>query len=137
MAWSSFLTRHRWQKGLSVFLATMIWIAVRTGSGFGLIDGPQEQRVISQVPVAVLAGAGDIGAYRLTPPKVTVVLAAEPQNFKLLQAGQIEVFVSVLGEEPAGRRLPLHVTVPDGFRVVRLSPPEVVVERLEAPSLLH
>lgn len=137
MAWSRFFTRHRWQKGLAIFLATMIWIAVRTGSGFGLMDGTEEQRIVSLVPVAVLAAAADTGTYRLTPPAVSVVLVGNSQDLKALQPSQIEVFVSVIGEEPAGRRHRLHVTSPEGIRVVRLSPPEVAVERLESSLPAH
>jgi hypothetical protein len=88
MSWRFIFTRNRWQKALAIFLATMIWLTVRSGSMEGVGEGLDDELEI-RVPVAVLASPSDTGTYQLSPSMVTVTLqmgtkSAEhrPQNRK-------------------------------------------------------
>ena len=125
-------TRNRWQKGLAVFLATMIWVTVRSG-----FDPMGEDHELASVEVAVLAAPADTGVYRLNPSTVRVSYRVESKTGFTLQPEDLEVFVNILGEvNPAGLH-ELHVHAPDGVRVVEVVPKRVVVQRMSVADSVH
>ncbi len=126
------LTRNRWQKGLAVFLAAMIWLTVRSG-----FDPTGEDHELSSVDVAVLAAPADTGVYRLNPSSVRVRYRIESKTGFSLQPEELEVFVNVLGQVNASGPHELHVHAPDTVRVVEVVPKRVDVQRLSPAESTH
>lgn len=129
MSWRFIFTRNRWQKALALFLATMIWLTVRSSSMEGVGEGTEDELEI-QTAVAVLASASDTGVYRLTPPTVTVTLQLGAKSTQHRPPEDLEVFVNVVGEDAVDGDHPLHVHAPEGVRIRKVIPKQVHVKRL-------
>lgn len=125
-------TRNRWQKGLAVFLATMIWLTVQ--SGFDPMGDGHGQ---ASVMVAVLATPSDTGVYRLEPATVRVTYHTESMSSRLLQPEDLEVYVNLLREDNASGLHDLHVHAPDGVRVDAVFPKRVGVVRISPGDQRH
>ncbi len=129
MSWRFILTRNRWQKALSIFLATMIWLTVRSGSMEGVGEGIDAELEI-RAPVAVLASASDTGVYQLSPSMVTVTLQRGVKSTEHRPPDDLEVFVNVVGEDAVDSDYSLHVHAPEGIRIRKVVPKQVHVKRL-------
>ena len=129
MSWRFIFTRNRWQKALAIFLATMIWLTVRSGSLEGVGEGIDDELEI-RVPVAVLASPSDTGTYQLSPSMVSVTLQLGTKSAEHRPPDDLEVFVNVVGEESVDGPFSLHVHLPDGVRVRKVFPKQVNVKRL-------
>ena len=130
MSWRFILTRNRWQKALSIFLATMIWLTVRSGSMEGVGEGSENERDIRSMPVAVLAAPSDAGVYRLTPSTVTITLQVDAKSTERVSPEDLEVYVNVMGEDSSDGLHSLHVHAPEWLHIRKVVPRRVEVKRL-------
>ena len=125
-------THNRWQKAVSLLLASLIWFAVRSGIGLNLRvdDLGHDGRRFEGLPITVLTTAADLGRYRVTPDRVTLVVRGDPVRLKALGPAELEVYVNLVEPGPDHSTRPIHVHVPVGTEVVTVLPGEVQIERL-------
>lgn len=128
-----FFVINRWQKLFALFLAVLIWLAVRSGVTLtpAADDVGHEPRRFDQLPITVLTTSTDLGRYRLEPEFVSVILRGDATLLEKIKPSQIEVFVNLTEDSPMGTR-PIHVYPPEGTELVSLQPREVLVDRLLA-----
>lgn len=127
-----FFVINRWQKLLSLVLATLIWLAVRTGVS---LNSPSEVghgvRQFDRLPLTVLTTSTDLGRYRLEPEHVTIILRGDTGVLDKVAPAEIEAFVNLAENAPLGTR-GIHVYPPSGTELVSVRPKEVLVERIPA-----
>ena len=130
--WRELLTHNRWQKVFSLLLASLIWLAVRPGSGLSLrVEDPGlVERPFTDLPITVLTPAADLGRYRVAPDKITLVLRGDPAVIDRLKPAELEVYVNLVEPGPDRFTRIIHVHAPAGTEVVTVSPAEVQIERL-------
>jgi hypothetical protein len=136
MSAREFLRHNRWQKGLSLLLATLIWFTVRQSLEHGggpLVVPDGKKLTFEHLPIRTLGTALDPGLFRVSPTEVTVVLQGRPENLSRLRPSDVDVYVK-LTEIPLTNsfRRSIRVHAP-GAQVSSVSPQEVLIER-ELPT---
>jgi YbbR domain-containing protein len=122
-----------WLKLLSLALAILIWLTVRSISGesttspwLALIGRPADETVM-MVPVHVPSGT--TLKFSAVPAEVQVTLRGDPQLLKTLTRQNIHAEVDLTGIEAAnGLVRPVEVILPKGIFYTRVEPDEVEVQ---------
>jgi hypothetical protein len=127
-----FFIINRWQKLFALFLAGLIWLAVRSGIALAPAQGEigHDIRQFDHVPLAVLNWVSNETRFRLEPTQVSLVLRGDPSVLENVRADQLEVFVNLIENPPGKGTRPIHVYVPAGTELVSVRPREVLVDRL-------
>jgi len=114
-----------WLKLFSLTLAVLIWLTVTFASqkagGTGI-------RVLTHVPVAVVASAEDVHNFRVSPNEVAVTLQGNPRVLQILRTNDVRAAVDLTGVTTARElRKPIQVSVPAGVTFLETAPAEVQV----------
>jgi hypothetical protein len=119
-------------KLFSLLLAAFIWYTVHK-----IIEEPKAAVVspatipvtYGNVPVAVVASAGDARIFGVDSNSVSVTVSGPKERMDVLQANQIRATVDVTGFEVQARELrrPVDVSVPWGVTVIDVEPAQVKV----------
>ena len=130
--WRELFTHNRWQKFFSLLLASLIWLAVRPGSGLSLRvdEAGRGEREFTGLPITVLTTASDLGRYQVAPDKITLLLRGDRETLERLTPSELEVYVNLVETSPDRSTRRIHVYAPAGTEVVTVSPAEVQIDRL-------
>jgi len=124
------ITHNLGWKLLSVALATLLWMSLRSG-----VPGRLKQGGTLSFPrreVALLKSAADDRGWRLEPATVGLTVGGSPDVLERLRPEDLQVFIHpgvALSAAPALR--PVQVHAPAGITVLSIDPPAVTV--LPAP----
>ncbi len=123
-----------WLKALSVFLATVIWLAIHNGiKNDEPVIAPLLSRLSQQqyveVPVSLVREAADRRHFRVTPDRVVVTAAARGRLQKAASKDlRVYVDLTAVPDGSSGAE-PLHADVPGGLTVLKIEPATVDVEQ--------
>jgi hypothetical protein len=130
MSLPSFITRNWGWRLVSLGLATLVWLSLRSGvpgrlKQGGTLSFPRHEIALLGVPQA------ERGA-RLDPPVVELTVGGSPEALSRLQAEDVSVFVRPRrAGGPGPVILPVQVHAPAGITVLSLAP--AVVTLISAP----
>src|SRR5262249_15428676 len=117
----------------SLALASLIWILVspaankRLSPTAALLSNSSDQRAVV-VPLQVVASAGDVHAFKVSPSEVEVTLRGEKKVLQDLQPRDIRALVDLTGIESArGMRKQIDIVTPPGVTYTRVVPAEADV----------
>jgi YbbR domain-containing protein len=114
-----------WLKLFSLVLAILIWLTVTFASKKEI---GTENRVFSNLPVAVLASAEDVHNFKVSPHDVEITVRGDPTTLQSLQSKDIRALVDLTGVTVArDLRKRIQVSVPAGVICMRVVPEEVQV----------
>jgi YbbR domain-containing protein len=139
MAARDYITNNFWWKLLSLLLAALTWLTIKTA--FERDQTLQETPVITEsrrnfpaIPITLLTAAGNTKVYRVDPTSVSVELGGTLVGLSKLQERDIHVYVDVsdAGDEKRFRRS-IQIRVPDGLEVSRLIPVRASIELVPGP----
>jgi hypothetical protein len=121
-----------WLKLFSLALASLIWILVspaaskRLSPTAALLNNNSDRSVV--VPLQVVASAGDVHAFKVSPSEVEVTLQGDKKVLQDLQARDIRALVDLTGIESArGMRKQIDIVTPPGVTYTRVVPAEADV----------
>jgi len=118
------LTKNFGWKLLSLALAVVIWLSVRTVSS----EQGNSERMYIDLPIQLLSGTADVRSYGLEPDHVRVTLKGPREVFKKVNEREIRVFVDITSLDsttPFEHRV--DASVPAGLSIVRIEPPAIQV----------
>ena len=118
------LTRNFGWKMLSLALAIVIWLTIKTISA----EQGQTERMFINQEIQIVSGTADVRTVRIEPTTVKVTVKGRPGAISRLVEREIRVFADLTSADlTQGFRQHLDVTVPNGITVVRFEPTEVQV----------
>jgi len=118
------LTRNFGWKLLSLALAIVIWLTVKTISA----EQGQTERMFVNLPLQIVSGTADVRAFRVEPNLVNVTLKGRPGEVDRLAEREIRVLVDVTSADVTQSfRQHVTVAVPNGITIIRIEPTEVQV----------
>ena len=136
MRWRDLILSNLGWKLLSLVLATLAWVTINTfflgETKSSPVPSPLRTREFPGLPITVLTAAADLRAFKATPNEVTVTLRGSAQVLQHLQPAEIEAFVNLLDirNDPGVHRR-IHVYTPPGVTVLKVTPEEVRVQRVD------
>jgi YbbR domain-containing protein len=114
-----------WLKLFSLVLAILVWLTVTVASRRG---GGTEGRILSNVPLTVLASTDGIHNLEVSPREVEVTVRGDPITVDALQRSDIKAVVDITGVTAArDLRQRIVVSVPAGITSLRVTPEEAQV----------
>ena len=118
------ITRNFGWKALSLALAAVIWISVKTISS----EQGQTERMYTELPVQIVSGTADVRTYAVDPISVRVTLKGSADTIRKLDENEIHVLADITSEDSVRPfRRKLQVALPNGYSLVRIDPAEVVL----------
>ncbi|HNQ72668.1 MAG TPA: hypothetical protein PKN95_03560 [Verrucomicrobiota bacterium] len=116
------LFRNFGWKLLSLILAVVIWLTIRTFSN----EQGEAEKLFPNLPIKIVSSTADVRAYQVDPPLGAVTLRGRPGVINRLDEREIHLLADVsLVDASQISRQHLVVTVPNGVTVVRTEPLEV------------
>lgn len=123
MSFETLIRNYSW-KLLSVALAVVIWITVKTQSS----ERDQTEKMFLDIPVQIVSGTADVRAFQIQPTVVRVTVRGRSGAMARLNERQIHAFVDVSSADfTRSFRGTVQVATPNGFTVVSFEPAEVQV----------
>lgn len=118
------LTRNFGWKMLSLALAIVIWLTIKTISA----EQGQTERMFLNQSIQIVSGTADVRAFKVEPDFVSVTLKGRPGLLNRLADREIRVLVDLTSADVTQTfRRHVDVAVPNGITVVRIEPTEVQV----------
>jgi len=121
-------------KLLAFSLASMVWFSVRTSIHLAIqpsspLISQSESRVYMRLPVAVLTSPGESREFKVEPAAVSVTITGPTEMLDTLRPFDLTPYVNLYeGREASGHRRRVHLTIPPGVSVNRITPADVMVE---------
>lgn len=120
------ITRNLGWKVLSLLLAALVWLSLRSGMPGRLRHGGSVS--VPRQEVCLLKSPGDTREFRIEPPHVDIVLGGDGEVLERLEPADLMVFVQMgRGSLPPPTPQPVRVHAPAGVTVLAISPPEVMI----------
>ena len=119
-----FLTRNFGWKLLSLALAIVIWVTIKTVSA----EQGQTEKMYVNLPIQIVSGTADVRACTLEPTQAQVTLKGKSDLINRLTEHEIHVLVDVTTSDlthPFRQRV--AVTFPNGLAVVQIEPTEIQI----------
>jgi YbbR domain-containing protein len=139
MAARDYIVNNFWWKLLSLLLAALTWLTIKTAfeRDQTLRETPvvtESRRSFPSIPVTLLTSAANPNVYRTEPKTIAVDLGGTLSGLSKLQERDIHVYVDVsdAGDEKSFRRS-IQVRVPDEIEVLHYTPTHASVERVATP----
>jgi YbbR domain-containing protein len=118
------LTRNFGWKLLSLALAIVIWVTIKTVSA----EQGQAEKMYVNLPIQVVSGTADVRACTLEPNQAQVTLKGKSDLINSLNEREIHVLVDVTSADLTHSfRQRVAVTIPNGLSVVRIEPTEIQI----------
>ncbi len=140
MNWRNLIFNNLGWKLFSLLIAMVIWSTYHTGEE-GIIDiggNLFEDKVTKEFHgyhVQLLSQQGVLQNVELNPEDVTISLRGAPDFMNPITINDVLAFVDVSNLPPgASNKIPVSVRVPAGVKVVSVSPTNITVRIIEAPS---
>jgi YbbR domain-containing protein len=128
-----FLSHNLSWKVIAVVSATLVWMALKSGTPSR--QRPSSSRTFRQLPVLVLTSAGDRQVIHLDPGTVDVEVSGPPEVLPRLHARDLRPFVDLTSlKEPGPLRLRVSVHTPVGITLDKVRPAQVTGQSLPPPS---
>ena len=130
-----FVAHNLGWKAISVLAAILVWMSLKSTTPARF--APTASRTFRRLPITVMTAATDQHIFRVEPSLVDVRVSGNPEQIDKLQPSDIHVFVDLTTVTQArDLRLRVEVYTPAGLRLVAMSPKEVLVQVLPAPSTM-
>lgn len=121
-----FVTRNVGWKLVSIALATLVWLSLRSGVPGRLRHGGTVS--LPRQEVHLLKSPGDTRQFRIEPAVVDIIVGGEAEVLERMQPEDLTVFVRMgKGTLPPSTPQPVQVYAPAGVTVLAINPPEVVI----------
>jgi YbbR domain-containing protein len=140
MAARDYILNNFWWKLLSLLLAALTWLTIKTAfeRDQNLRETPvvtESKRSFPAIPITLMTAASNLSGYRVEPATAAIELGGTLAQLSKLQERDIHVYVDVsdAGDEKRFRR-PIQVRVPDNIEVTRQSPAYAAIERISSPK---
>lgn len=128
-----FLTHNLSWKVIALVSATLVWMALKSGTPSRLRPGGG--RTFRQLPVLVLTAPGDRRVVRVEPDRVEVEVSGPPEVLPRLHARDVRAFVDLTSlKETRPLRLRVEVHTPSGVTLDKVRPAQVTAQPAPAPS---
>ena len=127
------ITRNLGWKVLSVLLATLVYLSLRSGMPGrlrhgGTISCPRRE-------VSLLKSPGDTREFRVEPATVDIVVGGDGEVLARLEPADLTVFVRMdKGPLPPSPPQPVQVHAPAGVTVLAVRPAEVTISLANSRS---
>ena len=135
MALRDYIVNNFWWKLLSLLLAALTWLTIRTA--FERDQNLQESPVVNSsrrsfpaLPITLLTSPTNLNRYRVDPPSVSVEVSGTEAELKKLQEKEVHLYVDisdVRDEKQVHRRI--ETQAPGDLKVTSLSQTYANVER--------
>jgi hypothetical protein len=123
MPFETFTRNYSW-KLLSLGLAVVIWITIKTQSS----ERDQAEKMFLDIPVQIVSSTADVRAFAIQPTAVRVVVRGRTGPIARLNERQIHAFVDITSADfTRPFRGQVQVATPNGFTVISFEPSEVQV----------
>jgi hypothetical protein len=123
MPFETFTRNYGW-KLLSLGLAVVIWITIKTQSS----ERDQAEKMYLNIPVQIVSSTADVRAFAIEPTVVRVVVRGRTGAMARLNERQIHAFVDITSADfTRPFRGQVQVATPNGFTVISFEPSEVQV----------
>ena len=130
MPMRSLIFDHFWLKLISLVLAILIWLTIRSDLG----NSPAETtRPFPKCPVLVLTDNAEHVALVANPGQVSVTVRGPTALLNELSEQDIHVYVRLNDARQVNGVLPVHAHVPSGASVIRITPETATIKPSGAP----
>jgi YbbR domain-containing protein len=138
MATRDYILNNFWWKLLSLLMAALTWLTIRTAfqkdearRESPVITTSASTRTFAAVPITLMMPVSATNRFRVTPPTVSVEVSGISNELAALQIPDIKAFVDVTeaGDQKQFRRS-IQARVPGDMKVTGLNPTNASVDRI-------
>ena len=129
-----------WLKLMSIFLASLLWLVVQAGlqdseSATRRFARATASREFAQRPVLVLTDMSGRRGFRAEPREVSVTVSGPGITVEQLHDSDLQAYVELMAPAQMKGEMPfkVHVQMPRGITLVKISPETVVIRPVDAP----
>lgn len=140
MAMRDYVLHNFWWKLLSLLLAALTWLTIRTAleREQALRQSPlvsRYERSFMDVPVTLVTAATNASRFRIEPATTTVDVSGPADQLQKLQKGDIHAYIDLsdVGDEKQLRRS-IKAQVPGELKVDKIEPASTTVERISTAT---
>ncbi|MBI2927340.1 MAG: hypothetical protein HYY24_16720 [Verrucomicrobia bacterium] len=141
MPWRELILRNLPWKLLSLFLATVFYVGIRTSieadfNPFHASGTAQQTRVLPRLPIGLLTSTGDARGFKIAPTEVEVTVRGQAAAVQALRQTDLDAFVDLVDVQDAiGLKKRIRVHVPSGITVEEVKPQVAQVDRIRPSEL--
>lgn len=123
----SLIVDHFWLKLISLVLAILIWLTVRSDLGSG-----EPTRTFSNRPILLLTDNAEHVAVAANPSQASITVRGPAGLLKELTDQDIHVYVRIHDPRQVNGVLPVHAHVPSGAKVILITPDAATIKPADA-----
>lgn len=117
-------TNHFWLKLLSLVLASLIWLTVKSSIG---TTGGEATRTFVNLPILLMTDKSEHVAMITTPSQASVTVRGPALLIQKMAEQEVQVYVRLLDPNSANGEVPIHAHVPAGTMVALVTPSTVTI----------
>ncbi len=121
---------HFWLKLLSLVLASLIWLTVKSSLG---TSGDESKRIFSNRPIMLLTDSGEHVAMVANPNVASVTVRGPASIVQSMGDQDILVYVRLHDRPQGGDDFPVHAHTPSGTKVILVMPGKTSVKPVITP----
>jgi len=125
----AFIQNHFWLKLISLVLAILIWLTVKSDLG-----GPTAEatRTFTNRPILLLTDKAEHVAVVASPSQAGITVRGPAALLNELSEQDVHVYVRLQDPRQVGGELPVHAHVPSGATVVLITPATATIKPADA-----
>jgi YbbR domain-containing protein len=124
----SLILNHFWLKSISLVLAILIWLTVKSDLG-----SSERTRTFPNRPILLLTDKAEHVAVAANPSQASITVRGPAGLVNELTDQDIHVYVRLQDPRQIGGELPVHAHVPSGATVVLINPATATIKPAGAP----
>jgi YbbR domain-containing protein len=124
----SLILNHFWLKSISLVLAILIWLTVKSDLG-----SRERTRTFPNRPILLLTDKAEHVAVAANPSQASITVRGPAGLVNELTDQDIHVYVRLQDPRQIGGELPVHAHVPSGATVVLINPATATIKPAGAP----
>jgi len=121
---------HFWLKLISLVLASLIWLTVKSSLG---TSGDESRLTFNNRPIMLMTDGGEQVAMVARPNVANITVRGPAALIEELTEKDIHVYVRLPAGLQGASELPVHAHVPSGTKVAMVAPVVVSVKPIGAP----
>jgi YbbR domain-containing protein len=124
----SLILNHFWLKLISLVLAILIWLTVKSDLGSG-----EATRTFANRPILLLTDNAEHVAVAANPSQASITVRGPTGLLNELTEQDIHVYVRIHDPRQVNGVLPVHAHVPSGAKVILITPDTATIKPADAP----
>jgi YbbR domain-containing protein len=126
----SLILNHFWLKLISLVLAILIWLTVKSDLGSATTEAT---RTFPNRPILLLTDKAEHVAVAANPSQASITVRGPAGLLNELTDQDIHVYVRLHEPRQVNGVLPVHAHVPSGAKVILITPDAATIKPADAP----